>query len=53
MIKQYPMRVEELIWRKAKSKAALEDISLREVVERLLIAWINGKINIDKKETMK
>ena len=48
-LKTYPMRVEEQIWRQAKSKAALEGITLREAIERLLIGWIDEKLNIDKK----
>ncbi len=48
-IKQYPMRVEEEIWRRAKAKAALEGITMREAVERLLKGWIDGKLEIEKK----
>ncbi len=45
----YPMRVEEEIWRLAKSKAALDRITMREAIERLLKGWIDGKIKIEKK----
>jgi hypothetical protein len=45
----YPMRVDERIWRQAKSKAALEGITLREAIERLLEGWIDEKIKIEKK----
>ena len=48
-IKQYPLRVEEKIWRQAKAKAALEGITLKETFERLLKGWIDGELNIDKK----
>ncbi len=47
--KTYPMRVEEDIWKRVKSKAALEGITLREAIERLLKGWIDGKIKIDRK----
>lgn len=47
-LKTYPMRVEEQIWRQAKSKAALEGITLREAIEKLLSAWIEGKFNLKK-----
>jgi predicted HicB family RNase H-like nuclease len=46
MLKQYPMRVDEEIWRRAKSQAALEGITLREAIERLLQAWVDGKIDL-------
>ena len=48
-LKQYPMRVEEEIWRRAKAKAALEGITLREAIEGLLKGWIDGKLEIEKK----
>jgi len=48
-LKTYPMRVEEQIWRQAKAKAALQGITLKETIERLLKRWIDGEINIDKK----
>ncbi len=47
-LKTYPMRVEEQIWRQAKAKAALEGITLREAIERLLKGWVDGKIKTDK-----
>ena len=49
MIKQYPMRVDEQLWRQAKARAALEGITLRETIEKLLEAWISGKLKIDKR----
>ena len=48
-LKTYPMRVEEQIWRQAKAKAALEGITLRESIERLLKGWIDGKLKINEK----
>lgn len=48
-LKTYPMRVEEQIWRQAKAKAALEGITMREAIERLLRGWIDEKIEIEKK----
>ncbi len=48
-LKQYPMRVEEDVWKKAKAKAALEGITLREALENLLKGWIDGKLKIGKK----
>jgi predicted HicB family RNase H-like nuclease len=48
-LKTYPMRVEEQIWRQAKAKAALEGITLREAIERLLKEWIDEKIKIEEK----
>ena len=48
-LKIYPMRVDEEIWRRVKAKAALEGITLREAVEKLLEDWINGTLKIDKK----
>ena len=49
VLKQYPMRVEEELWKRAKAKAALEGITLREALESLLKGWINGKLKIEKK----
>lgn len=46
MISQYPLRIKETIWRKAKAKAALDKITLRKVIEELLEGWIDGKIMI-------
>ena len=50
MIKQYPMRVEEQIWRQAKARAALDGVTMREAIERLLIAWAKGEFDTDKKK---
>ena len=47
--KTYPMRVDEEIWKRVKAKAALEGITLREAIERLLKGWIDEKIKIEKK----
>lgn len=47
--KTYPMRVEEEIWRKAKAKAALEGITMKEAIERFLRGWIDGRLKIEKK----
>jgi hypothetical protein len=46
MIKQYPLRIDDNIWRKAKSKAALVDVTLRLAVEQLLEGWVEGKYSI-------
>jgi len=48
-LKTYPMRVEEQIWRQAKARAALEGITLKEAIERLLRGWIEGKMEVKKK----
>ncbi len=48
-LKQYPMRVEEEIWKRAKAKAALEGITMKEAIERLLQGWTDGKLKIEKK----
>jgi len=49
-LRQYPMRIEELLWRKAKSKAALEGMTLREALETLLRLWIDGKVDVEVKK---
>lgn len=48
--KQYLMRVDELLWRRTKSKAALEGITMREAIERLFLAWLDGRVDIKKHE---
>lgn len=35
--------VDELLWRQVKSKAALEPISVKALIERLLRAWLVAK----------
>lgn len=45
----YPTRIEENIWRQAKAKAALEGVTMREVIEQILKAWAEGKIKLEKK----
>lgn len=49
VIKQYPLRIDEKIWRASKSKAALEGITMRELIERMLKAWVEGEINLPEK----
>ena len=48
-LKSYPLRVEEEIWRRTKAKAALEGITLREAIERLLKGWIDEQLKVEKK----
>lgn len=48
--KNYLMRVDEMLWRRAKSKAALEGITMREAIERLFLAWLEGRVDIKKYE---
>jgi hypothetical protein len=48
-VKQYPLRIEADLWKKAKAKAALEGITLKEAFERFLKGWIDGKLKIEKK----
>jgi predicted DNA binding CopG/RHH family protein len=49
VLKQYPMRVEEEVWRRVKAKAALEGMTIKEAIERLLRGWVDGKLKIEKK----
>ncbi len=44
MIKQYPLRIDDTIYRKARSKAVLEGISMKELITTLLEMWGEGKI---------
>jgi hypothetical protein len=46
MTKQYPMRIEEETWAKAKAMAALHRITMRRALEILLRDWIDGHIVI-------
>lgn len=48
-MKQYLLNVEDEIWKKVKSKAALEGITLRVAIERLLKGWIDGELKTEKK----
>jgi len=43
---QYGLRLDKVIWRKAKAKAALEGITMKEALERMLTAWTEGRIEI-------
>lgn len=44
----YLLRVDEFLWRRVKSKAALEGLRVREVIEGLLNAWLDGEVKINK-----
>jgi len=48
MVKQYPLRVDETVMRKAKARAALEGISLKSAIEALLRIYGEGKRNVKK-----
>ena len=37
--------VPDLLWRKARAKAALEGVPIRTVIVRLLRAYIKGRLN--------
>lgn len=49
-VKSYLMRVEESLWRRVKSKAALEGLTMREVIEELFKLWLNNKVKIKKSQ---
>jgi hypothetical protein len=48
-MKQYNLTVEDEIWKKVKSKAALDGITLKEAIGGLLKGWIDGELKIVKK----
>lgn len=45
-LKAYLMRVDESLWRRVKSKAALEGLTMREVIEELFKVLLNNKVKI-------
>ncbi len=47
---QYPIRIDDELWRQAKIKAATDRITLREVIEKLLVGWVDGKLRIPKEK---
>lgn len=49
MMKQYPLRIDDTIYRKAKSKAALEGISMKDLITELLQMWGDGRIQLTKR----
>lgn len=48
VVKTYLMRVDESLWRQVKSKAALEGLTMREVIEGLFLAWLDRRVEIKK-----
>ena len=49
MIKQYPLRIDDTIYRKARSKAVLEGISMKDLITELLQMWGDGRIQLTKR----
>lgn len=46
-MKRYALRMEdENLWRRMKSKCALEGIKIKDLIIRLLQSWVEGKIKI-------
>ena len=45
-LKQYPIRIESQLWRELKINAAMDGITIREVLERLIKLYTNRKIEI-------
>jgi len=44
--KQYPLRIDPDIYRKAKARAVMENFSMKELFTRLLSLYGSGEINI-------
>lgn len=49
-MKQVSARVEEDLLRQVKIKALQNGVTLNEVVQRLLAAYAEGKIKVEKRE---
>jgi hypothetical protein len=45
-IKQYSLRIPDKVLREARKKGIDCNLSLREIVEKLLNLWIEGKVKI-------
>jgi len=46
LIKQYSLRIPDAILREARKKGIDCNLSLREIVEKLLTLWLEGKVKI-------
>ncbi len=45
-LKQYPIRIDEKLWRELKGKAGIEGLTIRKILEGLIELYVNGKIEI-------
>ena len=51
MEKQYPLRIDDSIYVKARSKAVLERISMKDLITHLLEMWTDGKIQLMRRQS--
>jgi predicted HicB family RNase H-like nuclease len=50
-MKQVSARVEEELLRQVKIKAVETGVTLNEVIQRLLLAYAEGKVKVERRET--
>jgi hypothetical protein len=53
MQKQYPLRIDEDVYARAKSKAALKRVSLKEAITTLLRLWTDDRLTLRKSKNEK
>ncbi len=42
----YDLEINDALWRACKSKAALEGITLKDLIVKLIMMWIEGRVKV-------